>query len=41
LLVVLNPFQDERELRFELENEVYSFSLAPLSFNSIVLKAAE
>ena len=37
VLVILNPFEDARTVRFETGGTRYAFELEPLSFHSIVL----
>lgn len=37
VIVVMNPFKDNRMMNFKLENKIYSFELEPQSFNTIRL----
>jgi glucosylceramidase len=38
VVVIANPFKDQRELCMEADNEIYKFTLEPDSFNTFVLK---
>jgi len=37
VFIMLNPFEEAKEVRFELENKLFVFDLPPLSFHSVVV----